>query len=156
MLFGLCRSVWIISCLSVVLVHIPELQHAPLPLKCYEPWSVPQLFILLLFSPWTHNWIYQGAWGCVMNIASHNEMLQAKYLNFDTNIVVERDPWQRDHILIMTCIFNLNSKGDIEFFRKKRFKVIEQRWLMFQQKCKPNKGHAWQQNVDESNLAEAN
>ncbi len=29
---------------------IPELQHALLPPKCYEPGSVPQLFALLLFS----------------------------------------------------------------------------------------------------------
>ncbi len=41
---------------------ILELQHTALPPKCYEPVSVLQLFILPLFSPQTHIWVYQGAW----------------------------------------------------------------------------------------------
>jgi hypothetical protein len=51
LLFGLCRFVWV----SEVLVNLPslilELQHAPLPPKCYKPRNVPQLLLLLLFSP---------------------------------------------------------------------------------------------------------
>jgi hypothetical protein len=42
-----CVSNW---CLSLLLVPILELQHAPLPPKCYEPGSVPQFFTLSLFS----------------------------------------------------------------------------------------------------------
>jgi hypothetical protein len=38
-------------CLSLFLVPIPELQHAPLLSKCYEARSVPQLLVLSLFSP---------------------------------------------------------------------------------------------------------
>jgi hypothetical protein len=38
-------------CLSLFLVPIPELQHAPLPLKCYKLRSMPQLLALPLFSP---------------------------------------------------------------------------------------------------------
>jgi hypothetical protein len=41
---------------------ILELQHTPLPTKCYELGSVPQLLTLLLFSPKTHIWIYQEVW----------------------------------------------------------------------------------------------
>jgi hypothetical protein len=52
-------------CLSLFLVPIPELQHALLSPKCCEVRSVPQLFTLSLFSPHTHIWVYQGAWGCV-------------------------------------------------------------------------------------------
>jgi hypothetical protein len=40
---------------------IPELQHAPLPAKCYEPGSMPQLLTLPLFSFQTHISVYQGA-----------------------------------------------------------------------------------------------
>jgi hypothetical protein len=62
LLFDLCKSMWGFE----VLVNLPspilELQHAPLPPKCCEPRSVPQLFILLLFSLQTHIWVYQGAW----------------------------------------------------------------------------------------------
>jgi hypothetical protein len=54
-----CVNNW---CLSFFLVPIPELQHAPIPPKCYEPRSVPQLLTLLLSSPHTHIWVYQGAW----------------------------------------------------------------------------------------------
>jgi hypothetical protein len=38
---------------------------------------------------------------------------------------------------------------------KKHFKVIEQGWLMFQQRCEPSKGRAWQQGANESNLNSA-
>ncbi len=37
-------------CLSLFLFPIPELQHTPLPPKCYEPRSVPQLLLLPLSS----------------------------------------------------------------------------------------------------------
>jgi hypothetical protein len=51
LLFGLCRSVWIIVLVIICPSLIPEVQHAPLPPKCCEPESVPQLFILPMFSP---------------------------------------------------------------------------------------------------------
>ncbi len=95
-------------------------------------------------------------WNWFMNGASPHEILQANYLNFDAYIVVEHDPWQRDHILKLE-MHSLSKFPKVTLiFSKKGFKVIEQRWLMFQQKCEPNKGRAWQQNVDEFNLAEAN
>jgi hypothetical protein len=43
-----CVSNW---CLSLFLVPILKLHHAPLPPKCYEPRNVPQLLALPLFSP---------------------------------------------------------------------------------------------------------
>jgi len=40
------------------------------------------------------------------------------------------------------CVFFVRiSNGGIELF-KKHFKIVEQGWLMLQQKCKPSKGHA--------------
>jgi len=49
-LFGLCRSIWILTHLSLTLVSILELQHALLPPKCCEFKNVPQLLFLSLFS----------------------------------------------------------------------------------------------------------
>ncbi len=40
LLFGLCRLVWVSKLLVNLPSPIPELQHAPLPIKCYEPQSV--------------------------------------------------------------------------------------------------------------------
>jgi hypothetical protein len=68
--FKLCinQLVWFVHvcvnnwCLSLFLVPIPELQHAPLPPKCCKPGSMPQLFALLLLSPYTHIWVYKGGW----------------------------------------------------------------------------------------------
>jgi len=54
LLFGLCRF----TCLSLVLIFISELQHAPLPLKCYELGNVPQFFILSLFPLLDSFWIF--------------------------------------------------------------------------------------------------
>jgi hypothetical protein len=41
LLFGLCRSVWVIELLVNLLSPILKLQHALLPPKCYELGSVP-------------------------------------------------------------------------------------------------------------------
>jgi hypothetical protein len=51
LLFGLCRSVWISELFVNLPSPIPELQHAPLPLKCCEPGNAPQLLLLPLSSP---------------------------------------------------------------------------------------------------------
>ncbi len=51
LLFSLCRSMWVSELLFNLPNPIPELQHAPLPPKCYEPGSAPQLFLLSLCSP---------------------------------------------------------------------------------------------------------
>ncbi len=44
LLFGLCWSAWIIEPLVAHLSPISELQHTPLPPKCYKPSSMPQSF----------------------------------------------------------------------------------------------------------------
>jgi hypothetical protein len=49
-LFGLCKSVWVIEMLVNLPSSIPELQHAALPSKCYEPRSAPQFLLLSLFT----------------------------------------------------------------------------------------------------------
>jgi hypothetical protein len=36
----LCRSMWVIKCLSFLLSPISKLQHALLSSKCYEPWNL--------------------------------------------------------------------------------------------------------------------
>jgi hypothetical protein len=73
LLFGLCKSMWV----SEVFINLPspilELQHAPLPPKCYEPRNAPQLLTLPLFLPQTHIWIYQGAWECIKD--GHKKIL---------------------------------------------------------------------------------
>jgi hypothetical protein len=51
LLFGLCKSMWIIELLVNLPNPIPKLKQTPLPPKCYEPRSVPQLLFLALFSP---------------------------------------------------------------------------------------------------------
>ncbi len=51
LLFGLCTSVWVIDLLVTLPSPIPNLQHAPLPSKCYKPGGAFQLLFLPLFSP---------------------------------------------------------------------------------------------------------
>jgi hypothetical protein len=51
LLFGLCRSVWIIDALVIRPSPILKLQHTPLPPKCYELGSMPQLLLLPMSSP---------------------------------------------------------------------------------------------------------
>jgi hypothetical protein len=50
LLFGLCRFVRVIELLVIHSNPILELQHAPLPPKCCEPVSAPQLLLLPLSS----------------------------------------------------------------------------------------------------------
>jgi hypothetical protein len=51
LLFGLCKFVWIIELFINLPNPIPKLQQTPLPPKCYEPRSAPQLLFLPLSSP---------------------------------------------------------------------------------------------------------
>jgi hypothetical protein len=51
LLFGLCRSVWVIKLLINLPSPISELQHTPLPPKCCKIRNTPQLFFLPMFSP---------------------------------------------------------------------------------------------------------
>ncbi len=51
LLFGLYKSVWVIDLLVNLPSPISKLQHAPLPSKCYEPRSAPQLLLIPLSSP---------------------------------------------------------------------------------------------------------
>jgi hypothetical protein len=50
LLFGFWRSVWMIEMFVNQPNPIPKLQHTPLPPKCYEPRSVPQLRYLSMFT----------------------------------------------------------------------------------------------------------
>ncbi len=50
LLFGLCRSVWVIELLVALLSPILELQHGLLPPKCCELGSTPKLLFLPLCS----------------------------------------------------------------------------------------------------------
>ncbi len=79
LLFGLCKSMWINDMLVICINPIPKLQHAPLPPKCCESRSIPQLLVLPLFSPWIHNRVYQGAWMCV-NVHFLNWMIKCYWL----------------------------------------------------------------------------
>jgi hypothetical protein len=54
----LCRSKWVNKLLVILPSPILELQHTPLPPKCCEPRSVPQILALFLFSLQTHIWVY--------------------------------------------------------------------------------------------------
>jgi len=49
LLFGFCMFVWVIKVFVNLPNPIPELQHAPLPPKCYELGSAPWLLHLSLF-----------------------------------------------------------------------------------------------------------
>jgi hypothetical protein len=65
LLFGLCRSVWVIELLVNLPSPISELQHAPLPAKCCEPGNEPNSFSFRCLHFWIRSWVHQKAWGCV-------------------------------------------------------------------------------------------
>ncbi len=83
-------SIWLLVILPNL---IPELQHTPLPPKCYEPKSVPKLLTISLFSLHTHIWIYQGAWECVICIPVSNcSNYKCKvFITFQLGLHVEKD-----------------------------------------------------------------
>ncbi len=53
--------------MSFILIPILELQHTPLPPKCCELRSVPQLFLLSLFPFLNSHLNLLRMWGCVSN-----------------------------------------------------------------------------------------
>jgi hypothetical protein len=69
-LCGLCAGPCEWVSLSILPSPLPELQHAPLPLKCCELGNVPQLFTLPLSFLWTHIWVLQKVGGASCKVAS--------------------------------------------------------------------------------------
>ncbi len=80
LLFGLCRSMWVIDffCLSFFIVPTPELQHAPLPPKWCELGSMPQFLILLLFSHFGFTFESIKEFGGASIFSSNSNLLNLK------------------------------------------------------------------------------
>jgi hypothetical protein len=55
LLFGLCRSAWIIELLVICPSFILKLQHALLPPKCCKPKNAPQFLFFCCLHLWTHS-----------------------------------------------------------------------------------------------------
>ncbi len=93
---------------SLVIVPILELQHAPLPTKCYEPKSVPNFLSFYCFHIWTHSWVYQRVWGCV--ILGGQKGIPILRVNDSTNVSFAFD---FVHItkLIVHCTAHLNLEA---------------------------------------------
>jgi hypothetical protein len=68
LLFGLCKSMWIIDSLVTLPNPHPRAPTCPSTFEVLWAKECTQLLLFLLFSPWTPNWIYQKTWGCVKNI----------------------------------------------------------------------------------------
>jgi hypothetical protein len=62
----LCRSVWVIECLSFFLVPSQSSSTPLYPQSVASQGVCPQLLVLLLFSLQTHIWVYQRAWEHIM------------------------------------------------------------------------------------------
>jgi hypothetical protein len=56
----LCRPVWVSEACQLFLVPSRSSNMPLYPSKCCELGSVPRLLFLLLFSTWTHIWVFQG------------------------------------------------------------------------------------------------
>ncbi len=67
----LCKPVWVNEACQLFLVPSRSSSTPLYPSKCCELGSAPRLLFLLLFSAWTHIWVFQGvgsasaSWGCV-------------------------------------------------------------------------------------------
>ncbi len=65
LLFGLCKSVWIIKQL---IIHLSPSWSSSTPLypkSITNQKSHPNSFSFCYLDLWTHNWVHQGAWRCV-------------------------------------------------------------------------------------------
>jgi hypothetical protein len=67
---------WVIELLVILLNPIPKLQHAPLPPKCYEPKSVPQLLIFPLFFTSDSHWSQSRSLGARHYLFEINQFIK--------------------------------------------------------------------------------
>ncbi len=65
LLFGLCRSLWVIDLLDNLPSLDPRAPTCPSTPKCYKLGSAPNSFSFCYLHLWTHNWVHQGAWSGV-------------------------------------------------------------------------------------------
>ncbi len=73
LLFGLCKSTWIIELLVFHPSPILKLQHALLPPKCCKPRSMSQFLLLLLSSPLDSQLSPSKSLGVRHPVANHRE-----------------------------------------------------------------------------------
>jgi hypothetical protein len=67
LLFGLCKSVWIIDPLVTHPSPHPEAPTCPSTLEVLQAKKrTPTPYPSIVFHLWTCNWVYQGVWGCVI------------------------------------------------------------------------------------------
>jgi hypothetical protein len=67
LLFGLCRSVWIIDLLVTYLSSHPRALACPFTPKVLGAREcAPIPYPSVVFTLWTCSWIHQGVWGCII------------------------------------------------------------------------------------------
>jgi hypothetical protein len=68
LLFGLCKSVWVIDLLVTFPSPHPIASTCPSTTKVLRAKErALTLYLFIVFTFWIHSWIHQGVWGCVTN-----------------------------------------------------------------------------------------
>ncbi len=71
----LCRPMWVSEACQLFLVPSQSSSTPLYPLKWCELRSMPQLFLLSLFSSWTHIWVLQGVGSASRNVLFRNKAM---------------------------------------------------------------------------------
>jgi hypothetical protein len=113
LLFGLCRSVWVIELLVNLLILILELQHAPLPPKCWVKERTPTPSTPIVFT-----------FGLVVNpsrcLGVRHIWCQKKTKGLGTNVVCEAT-----YVPLFPVIWSYYTWKYIRYWwRKKIYKCI--------------------------------
>ncbi len=67
LLFSLCRSVWVIDLLVILLnPHLETSSHLSTPKVFWAKEHATIFYPSVIFTLWIHNWVHQGVWGCVI------------------------------------------------------------------------------------------
>jgi hypothetical protein len=64
----LCKPMWVSEACQLFLVPSRSFSTPLYPSKCCELRSMPRLLLLLLFSTWTHIWVFQGVGSASINV----------------------------------------------------------------------------------------
>jgi hypothetical protein len=66
LLFSLCRSVWVINCLSFFLIPSWSCSTPLYPQSAASQGVCLDSFSFRCLHLWTQSWVHQGTWGCII------------------------------------------------------------------------------------------
>ncbi len=119
--FGLCRSMWIIDSLFTCPNPHPKAPTCIFTPKVLWARECAQFLSFCCRHLWIHNWVHQGAWGCIKYSVCKNNLIWescefGKIKNIDTLVNFRKPNFLKKEM--GSCFHNIMQEPELADFHK--------------------------------------